>query len=206
MIPPDSPWYNPDIEMYEHDPAKAQQMLEGLGYQLKDGHFTKGGEELELELIAEITFKEVGQFVEQQLEDIGINVDFVTLEGSTVDANVLNWQFDLSIYGHGGLYEPSILNKMIIGGSFNSARYHDNQNLNQLLNDQLHEMDYEARMTLVRQIQEVYADDLPALTLYYPDWFSAHDDSIELFYTSGGIASGVPAETNKMAFVEYQGR
>lgn len=206
MIPPDSPWYNPDIEMYEHDPQRAQELLEGLGYQLEGGRFTKDGEELELELITEVMFKDVGQFVKQQLEDLGIKVDFVTLEGSTIDAKVLNWQFDLSIYGHGGLYEPSILPKVITGEGFNSARYHENQALNQLLEDQLHEMNHEARLELVHQIQEIYADELPALTLYYPDWFCAHDGSVELFYTSGGIASGVPVETNKMAFVEYQGK
>ena len=204
MIPPDSPWYNPDIDMYEHDPQRAQELLEDLGYQLEDGRFTKDGEELELELITEVTFKDVGQFVKQQLEDLGIKVDFVTLEGSTIDARALNWQFDLSIYGHGGIYDPSILNKVITGEGFNSARYHENQTLNQLLEDQLHEMDPEARLDLVRQIQEIYAEDLPALSLYYPDWFCAHDGSVELFYTSGGIASGVPVETNKMAFVERQ--
>lgn len=206
ILPPDSPWYTPDIDLYEHDRAKALLLLEGLGYQMRDGRFTKDGKELKLELIAEATFKGVGQFVEQQLEDFGIKVDFVTLEGSTVDARVLNSQFDLSIYGHGGLYEPSILPKVITGEGFNSARYQENRILNQFLEDQLHEMDSEARLALVRHIQQVYAEDLPALSLYYPDWFSAHDGMVELFFTSGGIASGVPVAWNKMAFLEHGGQ
>ena len=206
MMPPDSEWYNPDIEMYEHNPAKAQQLLEGLGYQLEDGHFTKDGEELKLELITEATFKEAGQFVEQQLEDFGIEVDFTTLEGTTIDARVLNWQFDLAIYGHGGLYEPSILPKVITEEGFNSARYTENETLNQLLEDQLHEMDHEERLELVYQIQEIYADELPALSLYYPDWYWAHDGSVNMYYTQGGIATGIPVATNKMAFLEYQGQ
>ena len=206
MIPSDSEWYNPDIEVYEHDPAKAQRLLESLGYQSEDGHFTKDGKELKLELIAEVMFKEAGQFVEQQLEDFGIKVDFLTLEGTTVDARVLNWQFDLSIYGHGGLYEPSILPKVITEEGFNSARYHENETLNQLLEDQLHEMDNEARLELVHQIQEIYADELPALSLYYPDWYWAHDGSVDMFYTQGGVATGIPVATNKMAFLEYKGQ
>jgi len=204
MIPTDSEWYNPDIEMYEYNPAKAQQLLEGLGYQLEDGHFTKDGKELKLELITEIMFKEAGQFVEQQLEDFGIEVDFLTLEGTTVDARVLNWQFDLSIYGHGGLYEPSILPKVITGEGFNSARYTENETLNQLLEDQLNEMDTNARRELVYQIQEIYADELPALTLYYPSWYWANDGSVSMYYTEGGVASGIPVANNKMAFLEYQ--
>ena len=202
MMPPGSEWYNPDIETYEHDPARAQQLLEGLGYSLENDYFAKDGEELKLELITEATFKAVGQFVEQELEGIGIKVDFSTLEGKTVDAKVLNWQFDLAIYGHGGLYEPSILNKVITGQGFNSARYQVNETLNQLLAAQLTEMDYEQRRALVDQIQAIYAEEIPALTLYYPKWYWAHDGSVELYYTHGGIGGGVPIPLNKMAFVQ----
>ena len=206
MMPPDSEWYNPDIQTYKHDPAKAQQLLEGLGYRLENGYFRKVGTELKLELITEARFKAVGQFVKQQLEEIGIKVDFLTLEGKTVDAKVLNWQFDLSIYGHGGLYEPSILNRVITGKGFNSARYQANETLNQLLAAQLTEMDHEQRKALVSHTQAIYAEELPALTLYYPNWYWAHDGSVELYYTQGGIASGVPIPLNKMAFMECKGK
>jgi len=202
IMPPDSEWYNADIETYEHDPARSQQVLEELGYALENGYFTKDGKELRLELIAEATFKPEGQFIKGELESIGIKVDFSTLEGKTVDAKVLDWQFDLSIYGHGGLYEPSILNKVITGQGFNSARYQANETLNQLLATQLTEMDYEERCDLVGQIQAIYADELPALTLYYPNWYWAHDGTIDLYYTSGGIGAGVPLPLNKMALVK----
>jgi peptide/nickel transport system substrate-binding protein len=57
----------------------------------------------------------------------------------------------------------------------------------------------------VQQIQAIYAEELPAITLYYPDWYWAHDGRIELFYTEGGIASGIPIPLNKMAFLAYEG-
>lgn len=202
MMPPTSDWYSPDTPQYEYDPAKAKQLLEGLNYTLENDYFTKDDEELKLELIAAAEFEEVGQFVKQQLEAVGIKIDFSTLEAKTVDAKVEAWDFDLSIYGHGGLYEPSILNRVIIGKGFNSARYHSNQTLNQLLEAQLSEMDAGERKELVWQIQEIYAEDLPALTLYYPNWYWAHDGSVELFYTKDGIANGVPIPLNRLAFVK----
>jgi len=202
MIPPTSDWYNPDTPQYEYDPAKAKQLLEGLNYTLENGYFTKGGEELELELIAAADFKEVGQFVKDQLETAGIKIEFSTLEAKTVDARVEAWDFDLSIYGHGGLYEPSILYTVILGEGFNSARYTSNETLNQLLEAQLSEMDAGVRKGLVWQIQEIYAEDLPALTLYYPDSYWAHDGSVPLYYTMDGIASGIPIPLNRMAFVK----
>lgn len=202
LMPPTSSWYNPDTPQYEYDPTKAKQLLEGLNYTLENGYFTKDGEELKLELIAAADFKEVGQFVKNQLETAGIKIDFSTLEAKTVDARVEAWDFDLSIYGHGGLYEPSILYTVILGEGFNSARYHSNETLNQLIEAQLSEMDAEVRKGLVWQIQEIYAEDLPALTLYYPNWYWAHDGSVDLFYTKDGIASGVPIPLNRLAFVK----
>jgi len=202
MTPPTSDWYNPGTPQYPYDPAKTKQLLEELGYKLEGSYFSKDGQELELELIAIAKFKEVGQFIMQQLEAAGIKIDFKTLESKTVDSKVEAWDFDLSVYGHGGLYDPSIMHKVTLGKYFNSARYESNETLNQLLGAQLTEMDASKRKGIVFQIQEVYADDLPALTLYYPKWYWAHDGSINLFYTRDGIASGVPIPLNRMAFVK----
>jgi peptide/nickel transport system substrate-binding protein len=205
LLPPDSQWFNPDIEWYEYNTSKSLRLLEVLGYELQDGKMMKGGKQLGVELITQTTygFDEVGQFIKDALEDIGIAVDLQVMEGKTLDAKVEAWDFDLSIYGHGGLYEPSILPKVITGGGFNSARYTQNQTLNQLLQDQLHEMDPEARLELVQQAQAVYSRELPALTLYHPDWYWAHDGTVELYYTYEGVASGIPIPLNKMAFMEH---
>lgn len=201
ILPQDSPWFNPDIEMYEHDPEKALQLLAELGYQPDSGLLKKDGTALTLSLVAASDFKEVGQFIEAALEELGITIDFQLLEGKTVDARVSEWNFDLSIYGHGGLYEASILNKIITGAGFNSARYTSNTQMNNLLKDQLSEMDADQRKSTVQQIQAVYADEMPALTLYYPDWYWAHDGAIDLFYTEGGIGSGTPLPINKLCFL-----
>jgi peptide/nickel transport system substrate-binding protein len=202
MMPPTSCWYYSETPQYEHNAAKAKEFLQVLNYTLQNGYFTKNGEGLELELIAAADFKEVGQFVKDQLEAVGIKIEFSTLEAKTVDAKVEAWDFDLAIYGHGALYEPSFLNKVIIGEGFNSARYHSNQALNQLLRTQLTEMDAEKREELVWQIQAIYAEDLPALTLYYPNWYWAHDGKVELFYTRDGVAIGIPLPLNRLTFME----
>jgi peptide/nickel transport system substrate-binding protein len=202
MVPPTSSWYNPKTPQYRYDPAEAEHLLEELGYTREGTYFTKDGQELRLGLIATAQFKEVGQFIMNQLEAAGIRIDFKTLEAKTVDAKVEAWDFDLSIYGHGGLYEPSFLNKAIIGQGFFSARYDSDERLNQLLQAQLTEMDSNKRKKLVAEIQELYAEELPALTLYYPKWYWAHDGTVDLYFTKDGIASGVPIPLNRMAFVK----
>jgi peptide/nickel transport system substrate-binding protein len=204
LLAPDNPWYNPEIEQYDYNPEKARQLLEGLGYTKNDeGFFTKDGQVLELELLTQTSygFKEVGQFIKDALESAGIKINLVVLEGKSLDARVEAWDFDLSVYGHGGLYEPSILPKVITSAGFNSARYTENQELNRLLEEQMHEMDPEARLALVRQAEALYAEDMPALTLYHPDQYWAHDGRVNWYYTDGGIASGIPIPLNKMALL-----
>jgi len=202
LMPPTSPWFNPELPQYDHDPAKAKALLEGLGYRMEEGFMTKDGKQLKLELIAPPNFKDVGQFVTGQLEAAGIKIDFKTLEAKTVDSRVQNWNFDLSIYGHGGLYEPAILKKLITGNEFLSARYTSNQALTQLIQSQAGEMDPVKRKQKVYEIQKLYAEDMPALTLYYPKWYTAHDGKLRLYYTYDGVGMGIPSPLNRMAFVK----
>jgi peptide/nickel transport system substrate-binding protein len=203
MLPPTSVWYNPDTPQYQYDPDKARQLIEGLGYnRLDNGYFAKDGQPLKLSLIAAADYKDLGQFITQQLEQLGIDIDFQTLEAKTVDARVDAWDFDLSIYGHGGIFDPSILQRTTLGEGFNSARYTADAELTHLLQAQLTEMDPAKRKEMVFQIQRLYADDLPALTLYYPKSYWAHDGSLPLYYTMDGIAVGVPIPLNRMCFVD----
>ena len=202
IVPPTSVWYNPDTPQFEYDADKAIELLEELDYQMEDGVMVKDGEPLVLSMIAAADYKDLGQFIVQQLELVGIQVDFQTLEGKTVDTRVKAWDFELSLYGHGGLYEPSFLPRCILDDGFNSARYHDNAELTSLLEQMLVEMDTSARKALVMQIQEVYAEDMPAITLYFPKSHWAHDGSLDLYYTMDGIAIGVPIPLNRMCFVE----
>ena len=201
LLSPTSSYYNPDIVTYEYDPERAKDILESMGY-------GQNGEILELELITapRMGFERVAEIIARQLEAVGIKVNIRSLESKTLDYRVMNQQFDLAISGHGGIGgDPSILNKVILGNFGYSANYTKNDTLNQLLEAHLHEMDQEKRQAIVREIQGVYAEELPALTLYYPTWYWGHDGSVDIYYTMGGIASGIPIPLNKLAFMEYKG-
>ncbi|MBA7541749.1 hypothetical protein ES705_34065 [subsurface metagenome] len=180
-----------------------------MGYQLKeDGYYWRDGEILELELIMapRMGFERIAEIIARQLEGVGIKVNVRSLESKTLDYRVMNRQFDLAISGHGGIGgDPLILNKVIFGTFGYSANYTKNDTLNQLLEAHLHEMDQEKRNEIVREIQKIYAEELPALTLYYPTWYWGHDSGVDLYYTLGGVASGIPIPLNKLAFMDYKG-
>lgn len=207
FLPPDSPWYNKDIEQYAHNPAIAEELLESLGYTKKDGFYQKDGKVLELELLFPGSSTTPGEreaeMIKQQLSAVGIKVNLRSLESKTLDNLVNEWKFDLALSGHGGIGgDPDFLSRSIIGQGFNSARYTENESLVSLLKEQQQEIKDEKRKGIIAEIQKLYAEEVPALTIYYPTWYWACNDKTDLFYTKMGIAIGVPLPLNKLAFVK----
>ncbi|MDH7577043.1 MAG: ABC transporter substrate-binding protein [Bacillota bacterium] len=207
IVPSDSHWFDPETEQYPYNPAKAGEILESLGYVKKDGYYQKGGRALELVLLVSgggsSPGEREGEMIRQQLENAGIKVNLRSLEAKTLDNMVVEWKFDLALSGHGGIGgDPEILSKVIIGQGFNSARFVENKHLVDLLKKQQQATDGKERKKIVGEIQKVYAGEVPALPIYYPTWYLAHDGQVELFYTWQGIASGVPIALNKAAFVK----
>ena len=208
LIPPTSElWHNPDVTQYSHDVKKAAQLLRELGYTRDDdGMFARDGERLEFELLVSPERQEFGRLAEmlkRQFEQAGIAITTRSAEAKTLDSMLQNGQFELALSGHGGLGgDPEILSRMITGGSFNSARYRSNEDLVALLRKQLRQMDRERRRQTVFRIQRIYAEEVPAVTLYHPTWYWAHDGTADLYYTPGGVALGIPIPLNKWSFVE----
>ena len=55
---------------------------------------------------------------------------------------------------------------------------------------------------MLNEVQKVYAQDLPALPLYYSDSYWVHDGKADMYYTKQGIANGIPIAQNKLSFAE----
>lgn len=216
LLSSDHEFYNADTPKYPPDPAKARKILESLGYK-KDaqGNYSKNSQPLKVELLSsnitvagESSADRDGEVIKHQLEAVGIKVDLLHLEQATTDAKVRKWDFNLAISGHGGLLgDARILNRMInpkVTGSVNSARFGANKKLLKLLKDQLVEMDVEKRKAIVFTIQEIYADEVPAISLYYPASMAAYNPQkgIKWYFTQGGIGLGIPISQNKMSLVK----
>jgi peptide/nickel transport system substrate-binding protein len=201
----DNQWYNPNQEQYSYDPAMAGRLLEELGYEKKEGsqYYTKISKQEAIELLVTAATERQGELIAKQLDSAGIKVNLRSVDSKTLDSMVGGWQFDLALSGHGGLGgDPAILNKVILDQkSFNSARYDEDSKLNDLLESQVEEIDPAKRKEMVDSAQEVIAQDLPALPLYYTDSFWTSNDKVNYYYTYGGVGSGVPIALNKMIFV-----
>ena len=200
----DSEWYNPDVEEYKYDPTKTEELMLALGYSKDGQYFSKDEEALEMEMLVTATNERAGEMIKQQLEQAGFKVTLRSVDSKTLDSLVGEWNFDLALNSHGGMGgDPEILNRIIGEGyTFNSARYIENRKLNDLLDQEVSEMDPVKRKELVNEVQKVYAQDLPALPLYYSDSYWVHDGKADMYYTKQGVANGIPIAQNKLSFVK----
>ena len=204
LFSPDSEWYNPDVEQYDYDMAKAKDLMSEMGY-AKDGqYFSKAGQTLEIEMLVTSSNERVGEMIRQQLEAVGFKVNLRSVDSKTLDSLVGEWNFDLALNSHGGMGgDPEILNRIIGEGyAFNSARYTADEKLNDLLSDEVSEMDPAKRKELVFEVEAVHAQDLPSLPLYYSNSYWAHDGKVDAYYTKQGVANGIPIAQNKLSFVK----
>lgn len=210
----DHEFYNPDTPRYEPSATGSGKLLESLGYSKNShGFYEKDGKGLTVELLAsnisvtgESKSDRDGEVIKQQLERAGIKVNLINQERATTDGRIKNWDFDLAISGHGGLLGDAIIMSRMVSpksGSVNSARFGTNEKLLKLLKKQSTETDETKRKKLIYQIQEIYADELPAISLYYPSSRVAYnpEKGIDWFFTPGGIGSGIPLITNKDALI-----
>ena len=217
LLSVDHEMYNPKAPVYRLDRDQARKLIEFLGYQKNNqGFYSKSGRPLKIELLAsKITVggqniaDRDGEVIKKQLEAVGISVELISLEQATTDSRIKDWNFDLAVSGHGGIYgDPRILNEMISpiygASSVNSARFDSNPELNRLLEEQMVAMDHEKRKAIVFKIQEVYAEELPAISLYYPDSMAAYNPKkgVIWYYTKGGLGAGVPIPQNKMSLIK----
>jgi peptide/nickel transport system substrate-binding protein len=135
-------------------------------------------------------------------------VDLVNLEQATADAKVRNWEFDLAISGHGGLLgdamilEPHDQPEDGRSGQFRPLRRQPRTAGTAGCAD-----DRNGRSetkSLVYQIQTLYADELPAISLYYPESMTAYNPKkgIKWYYTQGGIASGFPSHRTRCRLIQ----
>ena len=187
ILSPHTDWHNPDLPSYDHDPEEAQAMLEEAG-----------ATDLSVRLITTAGFAREAELVQADLEAVGIEVEVQTGDYSTVDGLLREGNFDLAINGHGGIANPAMLETPTW-----PAAVYQNAAYDELYQRQAAAVDDEERLEVVRELQEMVAEDLPVLTLYHPKMWTVFDAGVldTWFYTQGGVGFGIPIAMNKLIFL-----
>ncbi len=184
LLSPDSPWCAPHLPAYEHDLAAAQAMLAAAGVA-----------PFETALLTTPAYAREAELLQADLAALGITVAVRTGDRATVDDLLRAGDFDLLITGHGGTANPDIGHPSV-PAAWEHTEY------TEVYEASLRAMDEAERRALVWRLQEIIAEELPILPLWHPLMWEVYTPGGPTpFYTSGGVASGIPLAVNKLMFL-----
>jgi len=175
VLPPQSWAYNGNVPDYSHDPEKAKQLLDAAGHPAINGvRF-----HIMMKTSTDPNTRLMVAVMQQQLRDVGIVLDIRSFEFATFFSDVQHGAFQM--YGLrwiGGNEDPDIFEYAFHSSKFppNGANrsYYANPKLDSLIDQARREVDPNLRKPLYAEVQEILAEDLPYVNLFYLDNVLVH--------------------------------
>ena len=175
---PASHWaWTGDVARYEHDPARAEHLLDEAGHQRGPGgvrfHLTMKTSNVEdVRLLAAV--------LQQQLAAVGIALDLRSYEFATFYSDVTRGAFQMySLRWIGGNEQPDIFSYVFSTKNFSprgaNRGHFSNERLDALLDDAEASNDETRRRADYVEAQQILARELPAVNLWYLDTVVVHN-------------------------------
>lgn len=170
VLPPESWAYDASLRRYPYDPAKARQLLDSAGYKAENGvRF-----HLAMKTSTEESSRAMAAVFQQQLREVGIALDIRSFEFATFFSDIGHGEFQVySLRWIGGNEDPDIFDyafstaRIIPNGA--NRQYYSNPRIDALISQASMELDENARKRDYAQIQQILAEDLPYINLWYFD-------------------------------------
>lgn len=179
ILPPLHWAFATDVRTYAHDPVKANQILDEAGYAKKDGVRFR----LTMKTSTEETTRLLAAVLQQELRDVGIALEIRSFEFATFYSDVVKGAFQLySLRWIGGNEDPDIFEHVFHSSSFPPKRanrsYYVNPAVDALIDRGRVEMDQAKRREIYRELQQIVAEELPYIHLYYLDNVVVHSQRV----------------------------
>lgn len=207
-LAPSNPYASSNVQRYDYDPNKARALLDQAGYPEQDGQRRKpDGSPLVIPLLFAASLARTAELIRSQLAKVGLTVTLNSVDPGTANQMQGQGNFDLSLVTYGGLgSDPDFMRRAF--SSPPQARFwwkawgYDNPTLNQLAVTQLRTIDDAKRRQIVSQMQQIIAEDIPVMPLYYPTRFLIYVPAVFDAWYFTPLWNPLPM--NKHAFVTGQ--
>jgi peptide/nickel transport system substrate-binding protein len=170
VLPTQSWAYDGDVRQYDHDPEKSRQLLDSAGYRAVNGvRF-----HLLMKTSTDDNTRLMVAVMQQQLREVGIVLDIRVFEFATVFSDIIHGAFQLySLRWIGGNEDPDIFEYAFHSSKFppNGANrgFYSNPKVDSLIDQARREVDMNTRKALYAQVQQILAEDMPYVDLWYLD-------------------------------------
>ncbi len=180
-----------ETEKLEYNPEKAREILEKAGYSDSNGNGILEGKDrkdIKLEIVIRPDYARTGELLEDYLEQVGIDSDLRSVDADTWFTLKDNYEYDLTV-------TRSTPWGMLMHASWGSG-YFDSRRTGQgvmhnlddpkflkLCDDILATTDPEELDGYASELQDYYAENLPAIPLYWNNVVTPYNRNFEGWYT-----------------------
>jgi peptide/nickel transport system substrate-binding protein len=183
-IPPFLWAYDPSVRQYGYDPERAIGLLDASGWMDSDGDRVrdKEGQELAFTLLTsdDPAMAQMAEEIVRQWSEIGIDATIRAVSNEAAVEFVRNRNFDSA------LVEVELTADPDPYPLWHSTQVESGQNFSGFANDEADRVMEEARLTadlelladLYRTFQQIFAEEVPSLLIYYPVYTYAVDSRV----------------------------
>ncbi|WP_066638526.1 ABC transporter substrate-binding protein [Desulfolucanica intricata] len=184
VLHPNNKYYNSKVPQYPYNRQKAKESLDNLGYLDTNGdgvRENRSREKLSFRLLADEGSARLAELIKQQLALVGVDVNVQVVDMKSRDARFKAGDFELCINGSGGGEDlKEVTGKGVARDTSTTAAVigYNNPEVDRLYSAQEKETDTEKRRKLLDELQQIVAEELPKLTLYYTNSLAVHRPSV----------------------------
>ena len=172
-----------------------------------DGILEFQGKPMSYELMISANDEAMGEMLKAYLAAVGIELSVKAVDDNTVKQTYQEGNFQLIANGHGSFGGDPKYMAMLATNTAGAAKITvqggnrwQSEEYDTTFAASLKELDQTKREALVDELQEIIAEDVPTLALYYKSNAAAFNNSVfdGFYYTKDGISSGIPYLYNKI--------
>ena len=171
VVPPSSWAYAPDAFQFSYDPAQAKALLEEAGHKDPDGDGPLPRLRLTLKVSTNEFYRLQAAVIQQDLRNVGIDLDVRSYEFATLSQDVARGNFQLATLQWVGISDPDMLRRVFHSNQvppqgFNRGHYL-NPEVDRLIDLATAAADDETRKRFYQEVQRRVAEDAPYISLWY---------------------------------------
>jgi peptide/nickel transport system substrate-binding protein len=157
---PSNPYFNKNVKPWPYDAARARALLQEAGWDFN--------RTLVLRVpTGNIIRERSADIIRENLVAVGMKVDIQKSDFPTHLAAMYAANFDLGLVGWSGGVDPDVTSQFRSGATYTRLIHMSNQQIDQLLDEGLATAETAKRRAIYSRFQEVFADELPYVVLYY---------------------------------------
>jgi peptide/nickel transport system substrate-binding protein len=185
MLAPSNWAFEPNVFDFTYDPAEARRLLDEAGYPDRDGEGSAARLSLSLKVSSATEFNRLqSSVIQQNLREVGIDLDVRTYEFATLYADILKGNFQMYTlqWAGGATADPDILRRVfhsqqVPPAGFNRGHLNDPE-LDRLIDDATRATDTEERRVRYSKVQQRVAELAPYISLWTETNFAVSQPDI----------------------------